>query len=449
MGKDVYIPQLGQTVEQVTIVTWHAVDGAQVEKGQEILEVETDKAVFPIEAAASGFIHHGPFGEGTVVPVLTVIATIGSKDEVFQAPTAANEVNAEPETPAQDLDDPLMSKEILPAKDLSKGKIFVSPRARRAAREASLDLSQVQASGEGGVRIVEKDVLKALHEKPKATVVAQHMAEAAGLDLATVAGSGLHGTVTKQDVEQALSSRPAGFVPADSGSRPLSQYPQLQGVRRIIAERMSASVRETARVTLFMEADATQLVEWRTKLKEMVSQSWGYTPGYNEILIKIAAAALKKYPYMNAKLTEAGNLENPEVNIGLAVDTDRGLLVPVIKQADQKTIREIGADIRQLADKARNARILPDDLSGGTFTITNLGMYDVDGFTPVINLPEAAILGIGRIAAKPVYVGEELMRRSMMQLSLVFDHRIVDGAPAARFLQYIKELIETPALLVD
>jgi len=179
-----------------------------------------------------------------------------------------------------------------------------------------------------------------------------------------------------------------------------------------------------------------------------VSEEWGFAPSYNDLLAKIVAAALRKFPYMNARLASDAIELLGHVNIGMAVETDRGLLVPVIKDADQKGLRQFGEDFRRLVDSARIGRSMPDDLSGGTFTITNLGMYDVDAFTPVINLPEAAILGVGRIAPKVVPRGNEIVIRQMWTLCLVFDHRLVDGAPAARFLQMIKSLIEDPALFI-
>jgi pyruvate dehydrogenase E2 component (dihydrolipoamide acetyltransferase) len=164
--------------------------------------------------------------------------------------------------------------------------------------------------------------------------------------------------------------------------------------------------------------------------------------------MKITAAVIAKFPYMNARLTQNAIEVLQPVNLGLAVDTERGLLVPVVRAANKKDLRQIGAEMRDLVERARKGRSLPEDLSGGTFTITNLGMYSIDAFTPVINLPEAAILGVGRIAPRPVYIGEALVRREMMVLSLVFDHRLVDGAPASRFLQALKFLIEDPAMLL-
>jgi pyruvate dehydrogenase E2 component (dihydrolipoamide acetyltransferase) len=222
----------------------------------------------------------------------------------------------------------------------------------------------------------------------------------------------------------------------------------LKGVRAVIAERMASSVHTSARVTLVMEIDATELVSMRERLNAKVAESWGFAPGYNDILAVVVSKALRKYPYMNARLAPDAIEILGHVNIGMAVDTERGLLVPVIRDVDQQTIRQFGTSFRQLVERARNGRSLPDDLSGGTFTITNLGMYDVDAFTPVINLPECAILGVGRIAPKVVARGNEMVIRQMWTLSLVFDHRLVDGAPAARFLQSIKELVEEPYLIL-
>ncbi len=173
-------------------------------------------------------------------------------------------------------------------------------------------------------------------------------------------------------------------------------------------------------------------------------------PSYNDLLVLISSAALRQHPYMNARFAPSGDAieQLAEINIGVAVDTERGLLVPVLRGADRLSLREVTARSRELVERARSGRSMPDDLAGGTFTITNLGMYGIDGFTPVINLPECAILGVGRITPQPVYVGEALVRQERVVLSLAFDHRLVDGAPAARFLQTIASLVENPGLLL-
>jgi pyruvate dehydrogenase E2 component (dihydrolipoamide acetyltransferase) len=457
MAEEFFVPQLGQTVEEVTLINWLVEDGAKVSQGQEILEVETDKAVFPVEAIASGYLHIGPYKEGDVVPVLTVVAIIGKPEDRFETKAKAKvEVEGEAKGEAEvEVKGELIPEEMPgQAAVLEEGRVFASPRARKLAREKGLDLARVTPTGGGGVRVAERDVLAYLHTLPKATPVAQKMAAEAGLDLRGVTGSGPGGKITKEDVEQALA-RPAAppLAPTPAPPPPLPEVKVLErvplkGVRGIIAERMATSVHTTARVTLVMEVDATRFVDMRERLKARVAEEWGFAPGYNDLLAKVVAAALRKFPYINARLTPDAVEYLAHINMGMAVDTERGLLVPAIRDADKKSLRQFGAEFRQLAEAARSGRISPDALTGGTFTITNLGMYDVDAFTPVINLPEAAILGVGRIAEKAVVRDGQIVARHMWTLSLVFDHRLVDGAPAARFLQYIKELIEEPYLWV-
>jgi pyruvate dehydrogenase E2 component (dihydrolipoamide acetyltransferase) len=202
-------------------------------------------------------------------------------------------------------------------------------------------------------------------------------------------------------------------------------------------------------VTLVTEADATELVTLREQLKAKYTDEWGFAPGYNDLLALIVSNALREFPYMNARISAEGDaIERLKpIHLGMAIDTDRGLLVTVIRHADQKGLRQFGAEFRELVNRARNGKNSPEELTGGTFTITSLGIYRVDAFTPVINLPEAAILGIGRIKEKPVVKDGQIVARKMVTLSLVFDHRLTDGAPAARFLDYICELIEEPHLL--
>jgi len=442
MPEEFFVPKLGQTVEEVIMVGWLVEDGEKVSQGQAVMEVETDKAVFPVEANAKGYIHLGPFKAGDVIPVLTVVAIIGKQEDKFEAKgaaPAAPQVDSAPEQKAS----PIVSPNTESAGE--SDRVFVSPRAKKLAAETSVDVTQVKPSGYDGIRVTERDVRDYLSQLPKATPVAQRMAADVGVDLRGVAGSGPGGRIVKQDVTRAAQP------PVSAQPLPVADVVErlpLKGVRGIIAERMGTSVHTTARVTLLMEVDATEFVAARERIKSKVSEEWGFAPSYNDLLAKIVAAALRKFPYMNARLAPDAIELLGHVNIGMAVETDRGLLVPVIKDADQKGLRQFGEDFRRLVDSARAGRSMPDDLSGGTFTITNLGMYDVDAFTPVINLPEAAILGVGRIVPKAVPRGTEIVVRQMWTLCLVFDHRLVDGAPAARFLQMIKSLIEDPALFI-
>jgi len=455
MAEELFIPKLGQTVEQVTLINWLVKDGDKVKQGQEVLEVETDKAVFNVEAVDDGFIHLGPFKAGDVLPVLAVVATIGEEDETFKAPTtataAAAPASASPKTVQAVSNEPVSA-----GKAAAAGKVFASPRARKLAAEKKVDLSRIVPTGEGGLRVIEKDVLNYLAQSSgdvKVSPVAKRMAEEAGLDLRNLQGSGLRGEITKADVEGGLASRAANSAALKAPSQPaLVNLPPMQvsgtqalsGVRRVIAQRMGASAQTTARVTLLMDADATDLVALREKLKAKYEAKWGFAPGYNELIAKACAIALRRFPYINARLNGDMIERLAEVNIGIAVDAEQGLVVPVIRNVDQKDLQAVGREFRQYVEEIRGNKINPDHLSGGTFTITNLGIYDVDGFTPVINLPEAAILGVGRIAPKAGVLNNQIVIRKMMTLSLAFDHRLTDGAPAARFLQYIKELIESP-----
>ena len=449
MAEEFFIPQLGQTVEEVVLVKWLVPDGAQVSRGQEVMEVETDKATFPVESNAKGYIHIGPYKDGDVIPVLTVVAVIGKPEDRFQV--TGEQAEGKQATNEQVANE----KEDHPQPDvtpIAASTQFASPRARKLAAEKTVDLDQVSATGYGGMRVVERDVVAYLHQAPKATPVAQRMAADTGVDLRALTGSGSRGRIVKEDVARAAPTVASALSAIDRASafpaaEVLERIP-LKGVRGIIAERMGNSVHTTARVTLVMEVDATEFVVARERLKSKVTEAWGFAPSYNDLLAKIVSIALRQFPYMNARLASDTIEIMSHVNIGMAVDTERGLLVPVIRDADQKNLHQFGEEFRSLAEKARSGRSLPDELSGGTFTITNLGMYEVDAFTPVINLPEAAILGVGRIAPKPQARGDQVVIRQMWTLSLVFDHRLVDGAPAARFMQYIKQLIEEPYLLL-
>jgi pyruvate dehydrogenase E2 component (dihydrolipoamide acetyltransferase) len=258
------------------------------------------------------------------------------------------------------------------------------------------------------------------------------------------------GRITRQDVEQSLRQPAPLHTPEVSfADLEILERVPLSGVRGVIAERMAISAHTTARVTLVMEVDATELAAMRQRLKAKVEAEWGFAPGYNDLLGKMVATALRRFPYMNARLVEDAIEYLKPVNLGMAVDTEHGLLVPVIRDADRTSLRQFGLEFRQLVERARSRKSIPDDLTDGTFTMTSLGTFGVDAFTPVINYPEAAILGVGRIAEKAVALDGELAVRTMCTLSLVFDHRLVDGAPAARFLEYIKELVEEPYLWIS
>lgn len=455
MASKVILPKLGQTMEEGTIVEWLKKEGDPVKKGETLFQVESDKAVLEAEAKESGVLLKILVGKGVKVPVLTPVGIIGQPNEDIsgllaqvgsapaapaqpQAPqAAAPAVAAAPVAPAQPATEPLQP--------IARERIFASPRARRVAAEKGVDLVYVAGSGPQG-RIIEKDVLAFLESQPAATPLARKVAQEMGIPLQQVPVT--EGRITAAQVRAAVALAPAPAA-APPPLRPAEgEIVPMAGIRAIIADRMATSAHTTAAVTLQSMVDATELVALRTKLKEALTKELGFDIGYNDILAKIVARCLVEFPYMNVRLEANGIRYLTEVNVGLAVDTERGLIVPVLRNADKLSLKELAKQFRELVARGREGKALPDDLTGGTFTITNLGMFGVDQFTPIINLPECAILGVGRIRPEPAVVDGQIVVRQRMWLSLTFDHRLVDGAPAARFLQGIMKYIESPYLLL-
>jgi pyruvate dehydrogenase E2 component (dihydrolipoamide acetyltransferase) len=450
MAAEVTMPKLGLTMTEGTLTNWLVDDGSEVEKGQAIFEIETEKVTTEAEAPADGTLRI-TVQAGTTVPVTEVVGYVLAQGE-RDIPTRP----AEPAREAAPAGPEPASKEVSAAPAApteaaaSTGPTLATPAAKRRARELKLEINQIPGTGrDGAVTLddVEQFASAAARPSPagevRASPLAKHMAKDLGVDLTQVKGSGEGGRIMKEDVERAAAAAkqaPAG--PAEGKMIPIA------GVRKVIADRLLASAQSTAPVTLMTEVDATELVNMRNQLNAGLSEKLGFGISYNAILVKITASALREFPYMNAR--QEGDYIHllQEVNIGLATDTERGLLVPVIRDTDQLTIIEIERELSEKIERAKAGQSLPDELSGGTFTITNLGPFGVDGFTPVINPPEIAILAVGRIEEKPVAVQGKIGLRQRMTLSLKFDHRLVDGAPAARFLQRIRDLIEKPYLMM-
>jgi pyruvate dehydrogenase E2 component (dihydrolipoamide acetyltransferase) len=278
------------------------------------------------------------------------------------------------------------------------------------------------------------------------------MAKEAGLDLTMVEGTGKDSRVMASDVKRALVR---ARTTAETVEQPLSVAPvagtvgqvvPLSGVRGVIAQRMSQSAHTAAAVTTMTQADATELVRLREGLRQEWKATVGLTPSYNDLLLVVLAKALGEYPYMNAHLVDEEIRQLGEINIGLAVDTERGLIVPVLKGVQGKLLADVVRLSHTLVQRVRKGKLLPDDLRGGTFTLSNMGAFDVEASTPIINPPECAILGVGRIALRPAAFEGELCLRHTVTLSLTYDHRAIDGAPAARFLERVKKLVEQPHL---
>jgi pyruvate dehydrogenase E2 component (dihydrolipoamide acetyltransferase) len=369
-------------MDEGTIVGWLKQEGEVVQAGQPLFELETDKVTMEVEAPANGTLSRILSPAGSTLPIGQVVALIAAEAGPADSPAA------EPEG----------------------RRVRVSPLARRLAQEHGVDLLALTGSGPEG-RIIEADVRAAI-EQPAA---AQE------------------------------STSPVPAVPTPPPVVPVSRRVPMSPVRRVTAERLAASARTVARVTLTAEADASRLVDWRSRLKDQPRRE--PPPTYTDLIVFLLARLLPEHPYLNARFESDAICLLDQINIGLAVDTERGLLVPVLREANMKDLPALVQESARLIERACAGRATPEDLSGGTFTVTNLGMYAVDTFTPIVNLPECAILGLGRIAPKPAVYHNEIVARHMLPLSLSFDHRLVDGAPAARFLQGLKDLIEEPLLL--
>ncbi len=449
MATEVLAPPLGQTVDTVTLVSWHKKEGELVRQGDMLFAIETDKATIDVEAPASGVLCRVTAQPGDEVQVLSAIALVAAPDEIIeeaQAKPAPQPVTQAGFTAPPD--------QLETGKKNNSGRgerIFISPRARRLAIAHNIALIELPATGPEGA-IVERDVLAYLEAQstPAITPVARRMAEEAGLDWRNLTGRGPGGRIVRQDVTRILAAPKAvgaEAVATEAGSgvneaETVESFP-LRSIRAVIAERMAHSASTTAPVTLTTEADATALVELRRHLIQE-----GLKASYNDLFLYILARALRDHPRLNASLEGETIKVWRRINIGLATDTDRGLLAPVVRDVGRKGLHQLAEETQSLVDRARTGQCTPDELSGGTFTLTNLGMFGIDTFTPLINLPECAILGVGRIKKQPVMIGDEVTGRQMVWLSLTFDHRLVDGVPAARFLQRVGQLVERPYLLI-
>lgn len=447
MAFEVTLPRLGWSMETGKLAAWLKRDGDAVQAGDVLCTVEGDKAVQEVEALESGILHIPPDSPppGTEVAVGTRLAYILQPGEPM--PTAGAGATGTPEAAAPAAapsalqpDHPGASGPTPPA---PRGRPAISPRARRVAGELGVDWTALKGSGRSG-RIVERDVRAAVPAGGRVSPLARRMASELGVDVAKLSHTMGGRRVSRADVEAAAQA-----TAADSGARQARLTP-LSAVRRLIAERMARSAHTVAPVTLMTEADATELVRLRDQLKTEPGRG---VPSYTDLLVKLTARALQEHPALYARLVDDHIEQPPTVDIGIAVDSPRGLLVPVLRDVPSRSLRDLAVASAALIEAARTGRIGADDLAGGTFTITNLGMYEIDAFTPIINLPECAILGVGRIVPKQVVIdvaAERVAIRHMMSLSLTFDHRLVDGAPAARFLQRVKQLVEKPYLwLVD
>lgn len=462
----ILMPKVGLTMTEGSIVQWHKHEGEFVARGEPLFTFETEKSTLEFESPAEGILSQILIPAGQVVACFVPVGAVGEGQPVTSQQSRVMD----------GVDAPQQTKASAPGAQPTARKP-ISPRARMRAREMGIEVEAIAGSGpEGAVR--ERDVVNVNHQTAnvkaqsasasvRATPVAQRMAAERGIDLAQIRGTGRDGVITREDVERQRTEdgRPKTETIPSSPHHPVTSSSNnetvpLSPIRRITAQRMTENAQAAPHVTLTTEADASALVSAR----EQLVAELGEKISYNALLIAIVAKALGQHPEVNASWNDDGGrktedgqpvglpssvLRHTSIHIGLAVDTPRGLLVPVLRDCGGKGLAEIHRRLGDVVTRAQAGKARPDELSGATFTITNLGMFEIDAFTPIINLPEAAILGVGRIVKKAVVLDDDrIVPRSMMTLSLSFDHRVMDGATAAKFLQRTKQLVERPMALL-
>jgi pyruvate dehydrogenase E2 component (dihydrolipoamide acetyltransferase) len=430
MATQIIMPKLGMAMSEGTVVKWLKSDGTEAKKGEPVVVVMSKKITYEVQAPADGIVRHVAqpkevHGIGEVIGFVTAPGEPLPEIKPVAAAAPAPATAAVSAAPAPKKVEAPREEKAFPS----------SPAARRLARELGVDISRVRPTGE---RIVEDDV-RHYHEEQsriQASPLARRMAEEEGLDLAQIRGTGPAGRIVEEDVLRALEGRQV------APGAPVKTIPFL-GMRQAIAEQMALSLQTMAQLTITAKADVTELASTR----EALAARWGRKVSYTDLLIKAVTMALKDHPLLGAHLEGDEIIMPEEMHIGIAVALEAGLIVPVIRCADRMTVLQISDKVKDLAQRARENALNVDEVSGAVFTITNLGMYGVDAFTPIINPPEAAILGVGRIAEELALLNGQVVSRSRMVLSLTIDHRIVDGAPGAAFLQHLVQLLEHPALI--
>ncbi len=399
MAVEAVMPKFGLTMTEGTIQKWFKAEGDAIKAGESLFEVETEKVLYEVESPAAGTVAKLLYPVEAVVPVGLPVAVIAEAGENV-AEVAARYSGSAPAAKAAAAPAPAAASPApvaAPASGRREGAP-VTPAARKLAEEHKIDVSRVVGTGPGG-RVTREDVQKIIDAGGQAPAPAPPPAAA-----------------------------PA--VPAPAG-----QSVPLRGMRKVIAERMHKSLQGSAQLTITTEVDVTQLIDRRQEVQREFNAT------YTDFIVQACAHALKQHARMNAALAgEAIHLQE-QISVGVAVALDEGLIVPVIRNTDKKSLKDIAQEARGLAEKARAGKLTLEEVSGGTFTVSNLGMYGVDGFTPILNTPQTGILGVGRIVEKPVIYRGEIAKRSMMVLSLTFDHRVIDGAPAGAFLQTVADLL--------
>lgn len=449
MATEIYLVKVGMSMTEGVVDEWYIADGDRVEVGELLYRLETEKVNLDVDAEAAGIVKH-VVAEGVTMEPGDVVGYIFADDEEIPADLGAA-ASSDSATPAQPpADEPAASLTNTSSQpQAAGGRIFASPAARRLAGELGIDYTTLQGSGPNG-RIIEVDV-QAAADQPQAggpsSPMARKLARELGVDLAAVTGTGPGGRITKDDVEAAANAPVTAPTATPAVTVGESSTVPVRGMRKTIAARMHESLTTMAQLTMDMDVCMDDAV----KLRGQLVDEWadlGIKPSFTDLVIRAAAKALEKHPMMNASWGEKEITLHGAVNVGMAVSLEEGLIVPVVPNANLISVKDIAQTSSRLAAAARDGSLGVDDLQGGTFTVSALGMMGVDSFTPIINAPQAGILGVNRIRDDVAWDGDRPVKTQMMRLSLTWDHRVLDGAPAAAFLGEVKELLEAPYRLL-
>ncbi len=430
------LPDLGEGLTEAEIVTWHVQAGDTVTVDQPIVEVETAKAAVEVPVPFAGRVTalHGKPGD--VVAVGQPLVTVDTADR-FAEPGVV--------TPSTSPDQAGASGNVLIGYGTSSGR-----RRRHRATRSPAAIPAPRSPAAGIATTGDSSVPPPNGRLPVASPLIRQLARSAGVDLATIRGSGGGGLITRADVDAAVSARqaepaavpePALAVPPAAGSAGVTRIP-IRGVRKSVADKLSRSRREIPEATVWVDVDATEMLRLRAALNADES-----APKISllALLSRFTILALHRYPELNAKIEGDEIVMSPPVHLGFAAQTDRGLMVPVVRDAQAHTLEQLSAAVAERTRRAREGTLGPAELTGGTFTVNNYGVFGVDGSAAIINHPEVAILGIGRIIQRPWVVQDEVVPRQMTELTLAFDHRVCDGGTAGGFLRFIADCVESPA----
>lgn len=450
MATIVIMPKQGLMMEEGTITSWLKKEGEAVTAGEPLFEMETDKLTITMDAEASGTLLKILHPEGDVVPITQPIAVLGEPGEDVSALVGGDAAPTQAAVPAEAAPAPAAEAPAAPAVERAPGeRVFSSPRARLRAEENGVDIAAVPGSGPDGL-VIERDVNAYMANKPAVTPLAANIAKAQGVDLSGVTGSGSNGKIKVFDLP---GGSPAAAPAAQESPAAVQQSrgthtEKMSGMRKAISRNMLASKETNAQTNHRIKVDMTAAIALRKQYKDL-----GIKISYNDIIVRACAKALADMPIVNASVEGDSILYHDYVNVGTAVSVPGGLIVPVIKDADIIGLSGIAARSAALIEKAREGRLTDADYHGGTFTVSSLGMFDLDDFVAIINPPESAILAVGKIAKTPVVVTDEegedaIVIKSMCALCLSYDHRIIDGAEAAKFLQKVKNYLQNPVLLI-